>query len=212
VLSWIASFIGRWSGTVSAAVRDMVHWAVHALASVVYTVFGNVGKAWHEMWAAASWLETAAGRFATSVYDHLRAIVVHDIPLIYAWALKWIRAVEAYAVALYHWAARELGVLRALAWSWILDVRAWALRDIWDPLHARTDQIWQDLLKWGYTAWWYLNHPAAFVAIIGDAITDWLEANAWATGRKLGTFALALMAHNMRRLLALAEDIVTAVL
>jgi len=212
MLNWIRGFVDRWTGAVDARVRELVHWTVHALASVVYSVFGLVGKAWRNVWAAANWLRTTAEDFAAEVYAHIWAIVKRDLP----WLAALITAARAYALRLYHvllaWAAAEIRAAEQLARRLVDDVRSWAYRDIWLPLLHTAQALRRDLIHWGYTAWWYVTHPAALAGLLGDALVDWAEANAWRVARRLGTFTVAIVAHHTRQLLALAEDILTAVL
>ena len=212
MLNWLSGFIGRWSGAVSGEVRDLVHWAVHALASVVYTVFGLVGHAWSGMVGAAEWLAGQVGAFAAEVYHHLWAIIKRDLP----WLARLITAARALAVHLYNillaWAWRELRALEALARRLVNDVRQWAYRDIWLPLLGLARDARRDLQRWAWPAFWYITHPAALAGLLGDALVSWLEANAWRVGQRLGAFTLALVVHNARRLAATVEAIVAAVL
>lgn len=212
MLSWIAGFIGRWSGAVDQAVRDLIHWTVHALASVVYTVFGLVGTAWKDMWRAVSWLETAAGRFAAQVFGHLWAIIKRDLP----WLASAITLARQLAVRLYDavraWALGLIRAAEALAVRLVNDVRSWAYRDIWLPLLQLARDARRDITRWAWPAFWYITHPAALAGLLGDALVDWLEANSWRVAQRLGSFALHLVLANTRRLAQLAEDIITAAL
>lgn len=212
MLDWIAGFIGRWAGTVDNAVRDLVHWAVHALASVVYAVFGLVGDAWRGMLGAGEWLAGNIGAFAGEVSSWIWHIIRKIVPFLAAWItrvwndlLRLLRAVEA-------WAWREIRAVEQLAVRLVDDVRQWAYRDIWLPLTAAADWLRTHLIQWGYTAWWYVTHPAQLAALLGDPLVDWLEANSWSVARRLGSFTLALVLHNTRRLASTVEDIVAAIL
>jgi hypothetical protein len=149
---------------------------------------------------------------ANSIYWHLRQIVLVDIPRLWSRLLADVKSLLRDLAWLYHTTIRLLDELRHLVWSWIVDVRNWAWSHIWVPLKSYADQIWRDLLKWGYTAWWYITHPAALAELLGDPLVLWLEVNAWRIGRQLGTFALALVVHNLRRFAQLAEDVIAAVL
>ncbi|HEY6278453.1 MAG TPA: hypothetical protein VIX86_19230 [Streptosporangiaceae bacterium] len=211
MLDWIASFIARWAPAVPAAIRDLVHWSVHALASVVYFVFGNVGKAWGYVWGALKWHLTAAVRFVDATYQQLRAILKKYFPAVYNWIAGLIAAVRKDLRTVWHDTLAELDRLRALAAGWIKDVRAWAYRDIWLPLSADTAWLKTHLLKWGYTAWYYITHPDMLANILLDPLITLIERQAWTVAARLGTFTLALAVHNIRRLAQLAEDIIAAV-
>jgi len=92
------------------------------------------------------------------------------------------------------------------------DVTGWVVRDIWGPLKRFLDMTWCDLLKWGYTAWYYITHPDKLAALIFWYIVSLLEVNAWEAAKLLGTFVTALFLHNIRRVALLLEDIISAVL
>ncbi len=212
MLSWIKDFVGRWAGRVSGDVIDLVHWAVHALAGVVYTVFHHVGQAWHDMFAAGNWLRQTAWLFGIEVFHHLRHIVVVDIPHLFDWArarlaalehwaLAWIHRILSDLAALRHWAASALDSLRHWAASALDALRHWAASII--------DMLWR---KYIYPAWYLVTHPDKLAAILFWWLVGLLEDNAWAVGRRLGQFTVALVWHNALRLAQLAEDILNAVL
>ena len=212
MLNWIKGFVGRWAGAVDQAVRDLVHWTVHALASVMYAVFHLVGRAWRNVWAAANWLREAADEFGREVAATLWSIIKRDLP----WLAAFITSVRRLALTLYSlaraWALSLAQAAEALARRLVSDVRQWAYRDIWLPLLGLARDARRDLQRWAWPAFWYITHPDALASLIGDALVAWLEANAWKVGRRLGTFILALTVHHIRQLLALAEDIISAVL
>jgi hypothetical protein len=212
VLDWIASFVGQWVGTVGQGVADLVHWAVHALASVVYRVFGLVGDAWRDMVGAGEWLAGNLGAFAGEVWAWTWRIVKQITPYLE----RAIRAVEADAWrwARQVWADLQEAVadLEQLALRLYNDVRSWAWRDIWLPLAAAADWLRAHLLQWGYTAWWYVTHPAALAALLGSPLVDWLEANADSVARRLGGFTMGLLLHNTRRVVGVLEQILAAVI
>lgn len=212
MLNWLSGFIGRWAGSVDSKVRDLVHWAVHALASVVYTVFGLVGHAWSGMVGAAEWVAGQLGALAVELYHQLWAIIKRDMP----WLARAITAARTLAVHLYNlvtaWAWREIRALENLLGRLINDVRQWAYRDLYLPLLQLARDARRDIQAWAVPAFFYITHPDKLAALLGDSLVTWLEANAWRVGRRLGTFTLALVMHNARQLAATVEAIVAAVL
>lgn len=65
---------------------------------------------------------------------------------------------------------------------------------------------------YAFTAWWWVTHPEQFTSVLFWWLIRWLERRAWTAARYLGGFLMALLIHNVRHVLALAEDVVDAVL
>lgn len=62
------------------------------------------------------------------------------------------------------------------------------------------------------TAWWWVTHPDQLASVLFWHLLRWAEVRAWTAGRYLGDFALAVITHQLRRVLWLAEHILAAVL
>lgn len=212
MFDWIAGFVARWAGSVPAAVRDLVHWAVHALAGVVYTVFGNVGGAWHALFTAYHWVLTSGTDFVKWVVTHLTYLIRTWLPRIEATALALWHDALAFASRLYHDVLSRLDQLARLARRWVDDAIAWVEVHVLDPLLADVAQLRADLLKWGYYAFQLVTHPDRLAAIVGDALISWAESQFWRIAGPLGSFVLRLLLVNARRFAQLLESIVTAVL
>jgi hypothetical protein len=212
VLNWIKGYIDRWSGVVDSATRDLVHWAIHALAGVVYTVFGNVGSAWHDLFTGLRWLRSTGADLATWLTNHIVWIVTHDLPRLGQLILGYWRDALNFATGLYHDALRAVEAALGVARRLVDDAISWVTTHVWDPLLADAKQLRADLLKWGYTAWQIVTHPGQLAAIVGDALVAWGEAQFWRLAQPVGTFALRLVVANLRRFVQLAETILTAVL
>jgi len=212
MLGWIAGWFGRFAGAVDSTVVRMVHWVVHALASVVYTVFAHVGAAWRDMYAAGNWLRESAGRFVGAVYDHIRAILLYWVPRIFG----WIDAVYHRAIsAVEHLARLAWGWVRALesdVQRWILALYHWAWQHVYLPLRAYADWLWARIKAWAYVAYWWITHPAKLAELLLWPLVAALEAAAWDVARVLGTFTTALIVRNVRRVAQLIETVLAAVL
>jgi hypothetical protein len=211
MLDWIASFTNRWLAPVGQAVVDLVHWTVHALASVVYFVFGAVGKAWDNVWGALGWQLTAAAQFVDSVYQLARKVLKVYFPAVYSWIAKETTLIRNTADAWYHDALHAVDLARHEAAHLIDDLRSWVQRDIWAPLVADTRQLRADLQKWGYTAWWYITHPDALAKLLLTALIAAAESAIWQISGPVLTFATKLILANIRRIAILAEDVFTSV-
>ena len=71
---------------------------------------------------------------------------------------------------------------------------------------------WNWIIHPGATMWHYISHPPDLVDLIWNAIILKLESTAVATARLLGKFFLALLLHHLRTVLAVFEDVISAVL
>lgn len=66
--------------------------------------------------------------------------------------------------------------------------------------------------KYAFTAWWWVTHPEQLASVLFWWLVHYLERRAWTAARYLGGFFLALIIHHVRHVLALAEDVLAAVL
>jgi len=212
VLGWIGEFVSRWSGVVTAPIRDLVHWAVHALASVVYTVFGNVGGIWRDLAGAWQLFNRMLDKYLPGVWDAFRRIFLVDIPALWRWitgqvAKLWHDLVKlydlarAYALDLYH------AALHAVS-----DLLRWVIQHVLDPLAAAFAQAWHWITHEGALVFYYLTHPPALARLILAALIQAAEDAFWTVSGPILQFVLRLVLHNTRRLVQLAEQVIAAVL
>lgn len=212
MLSWIGAFVGRWAAVVPQDVRDVIHWTAHALASVVYTVFGNVGKAWHDLLGALQWMHARADEFVSYVVGRIAWLVTVEVPRLAATALGYLRTALAFAAHIWSLAQAGLARLEGLARQWVKDALSWVAVHVWQPLDARLRQVAADLIKWGFYAYQLVTHPDQLAAILLGALIAAAESTFFRIAGPLGTFTLRLIMSALPRLLALAESVVTAVL
>lgn len=104
----------------------------------------------------------------------------------------------------FHWVGQSLYKL----WKvWIPQELHWIAVHLLDPLLK--------LVSWvahqGTTMWFYFTHPASLVDLIFEYLIVKLEATAWATTKKLGSFLLSLIVHHLDQFVSLIEDILDAV-
>lgn len=212
MLNWLDRFFGRVRSTIGAGVSDAIHYAVHALAAVVFSVFGLVGKAWSALVGAYKRFLAAVDQFGKEVIAFATYIIKVAIPRVIAWAeselAKLSAAIAAAAADLARWVTEILKRIAAAVTS----VIAWVTTNVLDPLLAAVKLLRADLEKWGYTAWYYITHPDKLAALLLDSIVAALEDRAWDIGKRLGGFLLSLIASNLPKLLQLIEDILTAVI
>jgi hypothetical protein len=212
MLNWISGYVGRWAGRVEAAILDVLHWGLHAVAGVMYAVFANVGKAWARIAGAAWRIETAVHDFAYAIWVQIWRIIRHDIPQLLHWAAAQLNVLWRLAWHLYAVAARDISIAYHAAVNYTYGLYKWVLAHVWAPLVAAVAIVRRDLVAWGYTAWWWITHPAQLADRLLDYLVASLERNSWRVAGTLGTFASHLIFRNIRRLAALAEDVIAAIL
>jgi phage-related protein len=211
MLNWLDSFFNNVSGSIGALVSKAVHWAIHALASVVFAVFKLVGKAWNTFVSAVKSFHNALDRWAAGVIDWVTWLVKVEIPAILRWAEAELAKLSATLAQLYDRVTAAIADLIGRIESAVKSVTDWVIAEIWDPLKKYADAIYNDLLKWGFYAYTVLTHLDSLADAMIMYIVASLEKYAWQIAGNLGTFMLALIYKNLARLITLAEDIITAV-
>lgn len=212
VLDWLTGWFSSAASIVAKPIIDLVHWAVHALGSVVLTVFSHVFGAWSQL---AGWFEGFFRAFTWLI--HAIAHVITEIkrviiPAVVKYFKVYYHLLYVFAHAVLAWAVAAFKAAEALARLLVRDAIAWVIAHVWNPLKAFADYIWAHLLQWGYVAWWWITHLKELADALIYHLVDSLERNAWDIAGKLGTFALALVVRNLARFIKLAESIIAAVL
>jgi hypothetical protein len=212
VLNWLDRFFSSAADSAVRAYLEVTHWAVRAITSLVFGVFGNAARAWDVMFADAKWFTTQAVALAESVARSAAYTLRVRIPQALRWAERQFARLAAAAAALARDLARAVAALRALVTSTARALTTWVIRHVWAPLDAYARQVRADLVRWGWTAWWWVTHPDKLAAALVFHLAASIEANAWQLAGTLGKFAFSLVLRNAARLAALAESIVTAVI
>lgn len=212
MLTWLDNFWNRVTGSVGNAVSSAVHWAEHAIASVVLSVFNLVGKAWAKMYQGAHDLGEAIYKFGLEAYSFAVYVVKVLVPRVVKWAEAQLAKLSADLARVYHDFLAFTDWVKARFVQAYHDIEGWAVREIWDPLVRLTDWLKANLIKWGYTAWWYITHlPQLAEALIYHLAVS-LENHAWELAGILGKFFLSLIVRNLKPFMLLIEDIISAVL
>lgn len=212
MLDWIADYVERWSAYVAREVRDLVHWGLHAVAGVVYSVFHAVSGGWDWMLTGTAGLWKYAEGFSLEVAAWFRQIVEHEIPALW---LDLVGLAHQVGVDIGHAINYVLGKVEALGAAVgrrIDDLAAYVDTHVLKPLTARADQIYNDLLKWGYYSWQLLTHPARLADILLGYLIASAEAAFWTIADPVGRFLFAVLLKNATRFARLIETILTAVL
>lgn len=211
MLSWLDRFWHTVTGTVGDAVSTAAHWAMHALASVVFGVFRSVGAAWAKFTDSVADLHNALDDFGRAIYNFGAYVLHHVIPSLLKWAERELAKLSSALSRLYDQVVKWVDDIYKWIAHEVSTVTSWVIRNIWDPLKKYADLIYADLIKWGYYAYkWLTNLPALAEAMIFHIVTS-LEKHAWEIADKLGKFALSLVVANLKQFVLLIEDIITAV-
>lgn len=185
---------------------------MHALAGVVYTVFGHVGAAWLRVWDSLGWILSRADAFVHQVINHIDTIVTKDIPFLWAYFLAQVKSIGhtiadiydaalAYALKLYHQAINAVD-----------DLNNWINTHVLLPLSADVTALRNDLLKWGYFAYQLLNDPAKLAGILASFIVAALMGIFWSVAGPVGKFIAGIILKDTKRFVDLIETIISAVL
>lgn len=102
------------------------------------------------------------------------------------------------------------------AWDDLLN----AARSIEGTIKSYVSSVWNVLDRiltyyiptFAMTAWWWVTNPDALAQVLLWHLVKWLETWAWTVAQYLGEFILALIVKELRRILALVETVVTAIL
>lgn len=212
MLDWLAGFVARWTPVVAGPILDVVHWVGHAIASVVYTVFGAVGKAWLGVHDAWNWVDKGISYFVTWVYYRLDRIITKDIPDLWNWIVAQAKHVAQLVAHIYDLALAYALKLYRLAVNAIDDLARWVNVHVLEPLTDAVTQLRADLLKWGYTAWYYITHPDKLAPLLIGAMIAAAEDAFWDLAAPVGRFAFGIILKSADRFAALIETILSAVI
>jgi hypothetical protein len=208
---WLTNWFVNAGSGIERRIVDMVHWAVHALASAVLAVFAHVERAWVSLTGHIwRYLGDLASLFV-AIMGKLVKIVRVIIPGVLRWAARLFAYVEKLIRSWVAWLWGKIRETIALIYREISAVMRWAVQHIYDPLKRWVDFLWAKIRAWAYVAWWWVTHLADLAEALVYHLVRSLEVHAWDIADKLGTFALALVARNLRRFAHLIETIFVAV-
>jgi hypothetical protein len=212
MFSWIDNYVGRFARTVASEVRSLVGTLVHAVTGVIYTVFGNVGAAWDQVLTEAHNVWQFSSQFADWVWRWFHQLITVDIPYLWSWSLAQVRQLGTDAVNLYN---KGVAFTQRVYTDVLLRIAAglqWVITAVWDPLKSYADQIYKDLLKWGYTAWYYITHPDQLASLLLGYLIAAAENTFFTIAGPAGRFILGVLLHQSQKFIALLEEIIAAVL
>jgi hypothetical protein len=211
VLNWISNFFTTAGRTIDTTVANVVGWALRAVTSVIFGQFQATQQAWVTYYNETNYYVTSLRQLSTATRSKHSYTLKVRIPGVISWAAgnfgKLLTGLSGLAAAV----ARDVSSLSARITAGLADLTKWVITEVYDPLKALIDQVDADLLKWGYTAWWWITN----LDKLADALILYLaksaETYAWELAGMLGQFTVNLIYRNAARIASLLESIVLAV-
>jgi hypothetical protein len=211
MLSWLDGFFSSAAATIGAPVANAVHWAVHALASVVFAVFKLVGSAWAKLVDAVRAFHAALDAAMAEVVKFATWIVKVELPALRKWAESELAKLAVALAQLYDRVTTAIADLIDRIAAAVASVTSWVISAVWDPIQAALKVLTANLIKWGFTAYTYITHPQMLADLLIMPLINSLVNNAAAIAEQVGAFLLTLMLKNVKAIITVIEDIITAV-
>lgn len=212
ILSWLDNFFTAAGREIDSTVASVVHWALRAITSLVFGQFQNTQAAWTVYYTQTRYFTTQLRELSTATRGAHHYTLGVRIPAVVSWAAGYLARLLSALTALARAVGKDVASLDAKITAGLAALARWVTSDVYDPLLKYAKSIEAGLLKWGYTAWWWITHLDALADAMIFHIAISLEKNAWQLATILGKFTLSLILANARKIAVLAEDIITAVL
>lgn len=209
---WLTSWFARVALDVGQRIADAIHWAIHAVASVILAIFDHVFGAWKDLFRWTVDFYRVWGSVLYWIGAKIWRIIRVAIPDLYRFIRTWVLRIYAFVRSWVAWLWKQIRATIALLYREIGAVMRWAIVHIWDPLWRWAQFLWRMVKAWAWVAFWWISHPAALAERLIFWIAASLERNAWALAGILGKFFTALFVRNLARAVRLLETILTAVL
>ncbi len=209
---WLGKVFSWANGVIGGDIVGFIHDLIHGVWGWLSTLFGNVGKAWHEMFNAGGWIHAALGHFGLESLATVWDIIFKRIPAILRWAWKHIQILWHFATRIALRLEHDVISLVARIALAVHNALAWVMTHVFIPLKRDILAAWHWITTHGELVFYYITHPDKLAALIFESLLALLEREAWNIGNRLGKFFLSLIIHNVRHFLNLMEDIITAVL
>jgi hypothetical protein len=211
ILSWLDKYFTIAGQTIDRNVSNVVHWALRAITALVFGQFRNTSAAWVVYYSQTNYFSTCLRELSTATRGKHQYTLKVRVPALQKWALgnfaHGLAALAALAAAV----ARDVTALGKRITAGLAALSKWVLTSVWAPLDAAIKETEANLVKWGWTAWWWITHLDKLADAMIFDIAASLEKNAWHLAAILGQFVTALILRNALRVAQLAESIVVAV-
>lgn len=207
--------LGFITGSWQAAIRDVVGFVrdtFTAFHNYWHTVASNSINAWQVFTRDTLLFIQAMQRFMLAQYAANVLIIKRLIPNL-ATSVRNLASKESRDIAETIKVLRgEIAAGDAKEHSYSRSILAWVILHVLLFLFKILTSAVSWIAGQGSTMWHYFSHLDEFALLLFWHIITTLETLAWDAGKRLGTFFLSLIIHNVVRFATLIESIVDAVL
>ena len=212
MLNWIRNWLAQHVGSIAKEIIHVVWGVIHAITSIVQTVFGNVGKAWHDLYSAVDELGAILRNLALNVWRIADRVIVHDIPAVYRWAERRAAGIERKVEHGLADVRHDADTLARKAERDIDRVTAWVRRDVLGPLRRDYDRLAADVRKYAAVAAGVLTDPRKLALAVIDALGHLAASDVESAARTLGPVVLHALTADPAELGRVAEDFLSSIL
>lgn len=199
-------------GRISDTIRNWVNDLINGVYGFFHYINGLVRAAWSDLANATYWFVRNFESFAYWVYAKLWLLIRSIVPAIINEYRTLYNAAVRYVSDVYNTVSGWFNDALHYAEHLVNGVIDWVIKNVWNPLYKLTTDLFNWIKDKGETLWYYLSHPDALAELIFGSLLTILEREAWAVADRLGKFAIALVAKNLRQFAMLIEDILNAIL
>ena len=186
--------------------------AFKTLYTYLHTLFGLQRAQWPRVARSSLFMGNAVVLFMKATFQRLIRIEHQEFPFTWRW-VTWLGGTLRIAINIERrQRIDDVNLARREAHNYTHSVLWWVVIHVLGFLY----RILRGVLGWisreGSTMWFYFTHLEKFAELLFWFIVTALEKFAWDAGKRLGTFFLSLIVHNVVRFATLIETVVDAVL
>ena len=214
----VASFrtvIGLVTGTWQTAIQNVLTF-LQGLSRTTYlyhsTLYGNVRSQWQRVARASLNATGYMAQFMQATYNQFARLRKVDLPYLERW-LMWLggtlkKLIETDVSLL----DRKIDSDYAKNHAYARSILIWVVIHVLGFLYRILASVLGWVAREGNTMWYFFTHLDEFGILLFWHIIAALEMFAWDAGRRLGTFLLSMIIHNVVRFATLVESIIDAVI
>ena len=202
-----------------AATASSVQTALNKIASAfktlytyLHTIFGLLRGQWPRVARSTLFVVNSLTSFMTATFQRFIHIEHQEIPFIERW-ITWLGGTLRIAINIEtRRRVDDVNLARRQAHNYTHSVLWWVIVHVLGFLYKILSGVLGWIARIGSTMWYYFSHLDKFAELLFWHIITALERFAWDAAKRLGTFFLALIVHNVVRFATLVESIIVAVL